>query len=49
MVKLLLTSPELFERANVHSAGLVMLAFKQLVRWHGKAAPRLLNNPELIH
>jgi hypothetical protein len=31
-MKLLLTSPELFERSNVHSAGMVILAFKQLVR-----------------
>lgn len=31
-MKLLLTSPEVFERSNVHSAGMVILAFKQLVR-----------------
>ncbi|GBF89823.1 hypothetical protein Rsub_02527 [Raphidocelis subcapitata] len=30
IVKLLVTCPELFERSNVHSAGLVILAFKQL-------------------
>jgi hypothetical protein len=33
-MKLLLTSPELFERSNVHSVGMVILAFKQLVRAH---------------
>lgn len=30
IVKLLVTSPEVFERSNVHSAGLIILAFKQL-------------------
>lgn len=34
-MKLLLTQPDLFERSNVHSAGLVILAFKQLVGYSG--------------
>jgi hypothetical protein len=31
-MKLLLTTPDVIERSNVHSAGMVILAFKQLVR-----------------